>query len=181
MISFCTEGDLLSQWRGYGNAEASFAIGFNMKKLMKCINSNLFSLQSCRYLSVEQHNEIVDEFTDKVLYQIKQEGELPEAGTLLNAFLEIATTLKYDCFKEENEWRLVSSVLNENELEFRVCRSSIIPYYPLKINLSSISEIIIGPCKHQYPLLLSVSQLADKVTKGHTISVKESQIPYRPI
>jgi len=53
--SFCREGDLLSQWRGYGNQGKGYALGFDLKALTKIAKNEKFVLWPCVYDERLQH------------------------------------------------------------------------------------------------------------------------------
>jgi hypothetical protein len=48
VVCFCTNGDLLSQWRGYSGGSCGYSIGFNIEKLKNLVKSANF-LGNCIY------------------------------------------------------------------------------------------------------------------------------------
>jgi hypothetical protein len=180
VVSFCLNGDLLSQWRGYGTPDSAYSIGFNREKLMDTLKPVPFNLYRCEYLNKAKYKERIRKFITEVINDSKQKRELPNAGELIDKFTTMAATMKLDHFQEENEWRLVSTMLSDYEFEFRVGKSMIIPYHPIHFDMSCISEVVIGPSKYQKLALNAVNLLINKFAdETHPcIRIRESSIPY---
>ena len=54
VASFCENGDLLSQWRAYGNSGNGVALGFSGKTLRQLSNAGLIHLWKCIYNKQQQ-------------------------------------------------------------------------------------------------------------------------------
>ena len=86
------------------------------------------------------------------LKSVSDQLELRENNLLMepphmNTVFEIAATTKLDCFKEEQEWRLLSKTplpATDANYSFRPGKSTIIPYYSFQLDLSLITQITIG-------------------------------------
>lgn len=182
VCSFCTNGDLLSQWRGYGVPGSAYSIGFNREKLLESIKSHPFELKRCTYYDPTEYRKTVQEFIMHVIEESRNKDDMPE--DFIGRFIRMASSIKLKCFEEEDEWRIVSYEplsFSDDRFDFRVGESMMVPFYSLPIDLSSIVQIIIGPCPHPEPSKASIDGLAhkfglDEVQKGQ---VKISQIPYR--
>lgn len=113
---------------------------------------------------------------------------------LARRLLQIGQGFKHHGFREESEWRVISSVtpitkqgmppIPLRDLKFRVGKHMIIPYTEFKLtdeenpNLP-IEEIIVGPTPHEALARASVEALLS--TKDlPSCKVKPSLIPYRP-
>ena len=165
VASFCTKGDLLSQWRGYGIPGPVYAIGFDRKKLINKIRPYSFSLRKCKYYSSSDYKIDIHLHVEKYFLN-KRNNSNSECSNFSDEFTqEKAVTMKYDYFEEEKEWRIISvKPLKSNDAKagFRGGKSVIIPYYAVPINLDSIVEIIVGPCPHQNLAIESVWGLSFK-------------------
>ncbi|MBN2240655.1 MAG: DUF2971 domain-containing protein [Dehalococcoidales bacterium] len=179
IVSFCTNGDLLSQWRGYGSFGSAYSVGFDKKKLMDSLKLLPVDLYPCNYFNTTTYKTTLDRFITGILEKSIENQGLPEIESLTNQFVKLASTMKLDCFREENEWRLVVSNLEDGDFKFRTSRSMIIPFYPIKFDISAISEIVVGPSYHQNLALRSVHLLTNKIFSNHRVTTRKSTIPYR--
>lgn len=185
IASFCEEGDLLSQWRGYGNQGKGYAIGFNLDKLTRIAKNQAFVLWPCVYNPILQ-SELVDylieswcsDFFDS---KVKHEDMMTIVHT---GVCQLAPILKDESFSEEKEWRLVSPVLSDRSplFAFREGAYSLIPYLNFKIIDSQgkdcIERTTVGPSPH---MGLARSSLASFFLSCRlpTVDIVESKIPFR--
>lgn len=178
VVSFCMEGDLLSQWRGYGTPGSAYSIGFNTSKLVENQKSLFSRLYRCQYFDKESYYQKIDNLISEVFEQSLTNIE--HGNHFIAEFLNLAISMKFQCFQSENEWRLVSRPINfdDGRLSFRVGKSMIIPYLPIPIDLSSIEEINIGPCQHPDLARIAIRDMAFKFGLSNA-EIKNSQIPYR--
>ena len=109
------------------------------------------------------------------------------AHSLSNEFMislfAIAPMLKHDSFKEEKEWRIVSSNLRtEPDIKFRTNESNIIPYIEMALdkNESEIAfrKIFIGPASNNEYSKETVLQLLRK-NRIPENNIRFSSAPYR--
>ncbi len=182
VASFCTKGDLLSQWRGYGIPGSAYSIGFDRENLVKTIGSHPFKLRRCQYYTPNSYQEKIHQFISEIINEAKTKNDIPE--DFIGKFLNMAATMKFECFQEEEEWRIVSlSSLNftDEKFNFKTGKSVVIPYYSLPLDLSSIVEIIVGPCQHPKLAEDAIYGLAHKFNLKNVLlgKVYISQVPYR--
>ena len=182
LIPFCTSGDLLSQWRAYRTNGSAYAFGFDSLKLLETIANYPFTLIQCEYLEEEEYQRRIEEFVKDVISRALIKNHPP--GDFIETFVNTASEMKLSCFKEEDEWRLVSwRPLNSNDdrFRFRHGKSVVIPYYSLPLDLSSIVEIIVGPSPNPELAKDAVEGLASKYDLAAVRSkggVKLSKITY---
>lgn len=179
VASFCTDGDLLSQWRGYGVPGSAYSIGFDTKKLVETVNSYSFELRCCQYYDPEAYQQKIQKFILEVLDEAIRSHNMPE--DFIGKFVKMAAKMKFKCFKEEDEWRIVSwkpLSFTDERFNFKSSKSIVVPYYSIPLDLSSIVEIIIGPCQRPELAQDAIHGMAYKF-KLENIQVKTSQIPYR--
>lgn len=179
--SFCEGKDLLSQWRGYGLPRSPCSIGFDSKKLREVTCGLNIELKPCDYFNRTGYRRKITEFVDNSLHEVTTSPGIQRS--FIEKLVKLSLTMKLDCFRDEREWRIVSSTpLNSARLEFRIRNSLIIPYFPLPLgDLSSIVELCIGPCPDPELAKDAIYTLAYRydlksVLKG---KVSNSQIPYR--
>jgi hypothetical protein len=198
--SFCEKGDLLSQWRGYGSYSSACSIGFNTKMLENLIIDNKipFKLNKCTYSCDSRYKRTIMKYIDEEIYNAENNyddkqklisADKPIRKIFIEEFIEKVSLMKLNCFKEESEWRLISTELiryDDKKTNYRTGKTTIIPYYTIPLgNLSSIKEIIIGPNQNYELTKNSVLGLAVKnsmLSNNFTPSnIKISKIPYRSI
>jgi hypothetical protein len=161
VVSFCPDGDLLSQWRGYGQS-GGYAIGFDAN-ILKGLTTKDITLAPVVYESKLQDQlirELIGRWRD--LFHDSEPGEFDKQVRRLGAFVFaqafsfLAATFKSIGFREETEWRLVyrRQVLVQDDTALKVGfreRKGMVAGYT-RIPLPSITEnggpvrrIVMGP------------------------------------
>ncbi len=161
---FTSNGDLLSQWRGYCPPNQGVSLGFNAGRICDSAERQSFAVCKCLY-DREQHENIIE----TVLKSIDDAASRPDAKNseahhtecFFNLFNEradsladICISIKNPAFVEEAEWRLVSPrykfpEIREN-IQFRAGKTSLIPYIPFSLPITpggclDMRHSIIGP------------------------------------
>ena len=145
-MSFCKEGDLLSQWRGYGK-ENGISIGFNAKELeqknliLNCREQEL-QAEGSRYSEIENdrrsrmqlqeviyQNEIKNDYLKDMISFGLENAEMfctdgtyrPEyvANQILDLLFAVCPIFKNGAFFSEEECRLIYVSHREQELKYR--------------------------------------------------------------
>ena len=214
-LGFClsAEDDLLSQWRGYANDAKGFSIGFSLDALKLACNQSsknnklknpLTTLQPIEYDEAKQ-KEIVKELYIPLKAELDtleqlQKHRNPTAAhkkqrsqcvSLLSSLLtdlpKISFSFKSKAFIEEQEWRLVSYLMdihldpkdNNALCNFRSKDDCITPFREFhfdKEDRSLITEVILGP-KNVTPIHVVESLL--KQAGYDNVEVKPSKASYR--
>lgn len=185
-LGFCLsqQKDLLSQWRGYADDGQGFSIGFSkayLKELsVKKSESNAeFNLYKVVY-EPEKHEEELRKVFERIKTDINSGCiEMPHIFfpnqtaanvgllsknwkyliSIVSEILPKLYILKNKAFIEENEWRLISYLLNDIEFfkehtkmitaKHRLAKNSLIPYQEIELeelnNMKRINEVYIGP------------------------------------
>lgn len=185
IASFCECGDLLSQWRGYGNQGKGYAIGFNLKNLTRTAKKQHFVLWPCVYSSSVQL-ELVSYLIDSWCLDFCKPGTSHEKMVQMidTSVCQLAPIIKDESFSEEKEWRLVSSTISQKSpgFAFREGEFSLIPYYNFSIidenGRHSINNIVVGPSPHMELAQNSLSTFLAAKKLG-AVEVKGSKIPFR--
>lgn len=186
LCSFSQVGDLLSQWRSYGD----YAVEFDRLELSKYLN-----LFDCVY-SEEQKHKQADEKVGEIFANFASGARahaIPERGSVEFAQDKLVSQcliFKSTYFDEEREVR--STVTKETfseDINYRVKGGILIPYVPYEFPLYCIKSIHIGPMANQQLAKESMQMFIDqllavsrkKVPHHFKIDVICSAIPYRPL
>jgi len=125
---FCEDGDLLSQWRGYGLGEGGIAIGFDTKKILPAIRETQGFLAPVIYNDEHQQliaaglvENIISEY-NAILQSRSIKDSSAHLADYLMAWGVFSTYLgplfKHRGFAEENEWRIIYRLKNLGEVQF---------------------------------------------------------------
>jgi len=184
VASFCTNGNLLSQWRGYGTFGSAYSIGFDVEEIEKSLPKNDFELSPCKYYTNQEYEEEIKRF---ILITMEESGKNKNATeNFVGRLIRKAALMKLDCFREEDEWRIVSWMprsYSAKEFNFRAGKSMLIPFYELSLNPLSIMEVIVGPTQHSDLTKSAIMGMSYKfgienISKNEK-NVKISGIPFR--
>lgn len=203
LASFSSEGNLLSQWRGYAADGMGYSIGVQKFRLP---DSNppdadkVLVLLECEYDKANFRIRVGTELSEVVTGFEKYVRTYCLDVTTFNDFLvksvgialrQVALLIprfKNEHFREEKEWRLVATPMPGHEkhvVQYRASDRGLIPYIPVDLadhnELLVLSDIFVGP--RQCPDA-SVKALADFLSSlgysGHDLA-RPSGIPYRGI
>ena len=194
LVCFCTSPDLLSQWRGYGQA-GGYAIGFSTEDL-----SELSFLQKVNYDPVSQ-SAILQEIARgwRAIFHNATGSDVAAAVchprrvqlSFAMALSRAVTTFKNKAFNEEKEWRLVQfrapMLTDVVSREFRHRNGMLLPYVPLsrpgedgQTQLLPITEVWIGPRSYGDIAGYALQQLlADVGYEKGNVRVRPSEVPLR--
>jgi hypothetical protein len=181
VASFSAAGNLLSQWRGYCPI-GGFSIGFDLQKL-RGLSKELYSHGTLVELSECVYDENEKATT---LAEIISESELHanDPDFLFGKISRIAPVFKDRSFCEEQEWRMVITLMNF-KLQFREGKTGTIPYYEVPLEQDSdvfpVTSITVGPTPNLSESLLAVELLLKKCHLYDHVQVSDSGIPYRDI
>jgi hypothetical protein len=158
-VSFCTDGDLLSQWRGYGDLGGGYALGFRPELLL---GAGIYERGPFRVL----RRVVYEEGEQRRLVEDCLRAAVQHVGAGADSafwqfFSEAIISFKDVAYTEEGEWRLVQfgralqggEVLWKHPVEFRDRKGKVVPYADLDLSGSRgpyagklpIREIVHGP------------------------------------
>jgi hypothetical protein len=192
VASFCSTGDLLSQWRGYSGGSYGVSIGFDADQLKQVALRKGFCLGKCIY-DREVQNRMISEVTETAIKRMLSHNDQHEktCRDFVGTLSRIAVLFKNDAFFEEDEWRLSFSTdtADQTDVRFRRGRSTLIPYVTLPFmqkRASLVDHVYIGPCpnmqlsQNSVAWLLSQSKLLNRSRPSKAVeAVRASQIPFR--
>lgn len=190
-VSLSANGDLLSQWRGYGSFGKGYAVGLKLAVGWP-------HPQIAQYYDVVHGDEGLADLAFDLLdlfvsaFDKWQDMMFDEWAYTLSV---LAKSFKDRSYSEEQESRLVCSYAgesnnlfqNELPLHFRAKGSDLIPYIPMSLNLLRetdkprlpIKRIVVGPGVDFERNAASISALL-KAHSYDDVIVEPSVIPFRP-
>lgn len=198
VASFCEDGDLLSQWRGYGASGSGVALGFFGQELAQINNSGWARLLRCVYQHKE-HDKIIYDLIDMLIraYDVvratnaspdwnKTKAASDLIGYFNTTFLRVAPVLKNNHFREEKEWRIVTIPRPCTDLNYHavVSDTRVSQYYELQFNAdahgnySFLRSIVVGPTADPHLIGDALHTLTIKNKIGIR-NIHFSQIPFR--
>jgi hypothetical protein len=191
---FSTDGDLLSQWRAYGNNGRGYAIGFDPRGIAGLAETPMMSLRRMTYGDGIE-GELVDDLFARFAPVIANHlGILDSTGwgtvhtrnwlsmRFGECLLGMAEEVKHAAFAEEKEWRLYG---RGQDVDFRVSLDRIVPYKQLDLTSHSrpgllpIGEIVIGPRLNYDEAVMSLMSYGSALGYGTGITFRQSRAPYR--
>ena len=193
--SFCEHGDLLSQWRWYGEGGRGVSIGVSSRVLRGMAHAAI-NLWQCVY-DAEAHRRLLLDLVDRLLdiyrsERARQGGTLTaeQKDTVLKqffvTFLQLAPIIKNPNFAEEREWRLVSSPVNLDDESYgvSVVGDRIMQRYELKFPRDTdgwcraIRRVVVGPTKDPELIGEAIAVLCHK-NRFECPTIAYSSIPFR--
>jgi hypothetical protein len=187
VFSLSNQNDQLSQWRGYCPSGNGVALGFHTGTLTAPLRATGALLLKCVYDRSEQM-ALLAELIDVAINNPPPPGENAAliAADFQRRFGIIASLIKHEKFREEDEWRVVTPwFAPERDVLVRPGKSMLIPFVELPIGVrepESISHpfarIVVGPTPHMQ-LAAAAAFLALRAAKLDGCGVVQSTIPYR--
>lgn len=124
----CEDGDLLSQWRGYGSSAGAFSLGFDLRAYSEGGMPPNTLLRKVVYSVTEQRAVVrraVEAWGHAVRAALEEADErrdvypYPALWVIQNLLLEPHLCFKDPAFREEHEWRLIKLVAAKEEVRAR--------------------------------------------------------------
>lgn len=193
VTSFCQEGDLLSQWRGYGANGGGYSIEFRTNALIALnIPWGRAGDDAMGYVSESSLHKVIYGLDDDLLEETAE--SIVNPGSFSSAMTNAVTALarfKNPAFKEEDEWRLIfASGTYYMPCMYRTSAAgAVVPYVQLHrfhwdrplepfAVPSAIKSVTVGPGPDQAMRRESVLQLLRQ--RGFMdVTVHCSKTPYR--
>ena len=197
--SFRSNGNLLSQWRGYSRLGKGVSLGFNPDSILHCAQRQGFQIGKCIYDCRQQEHlirQVVDAVESLAQLHDLQAGEEKSLGTttyhgvfqlIESDLLRIAAILKHPSFREEEEWRIVSPVVTDfvkAPVLFREGASMLVPYIEFGLTAEphapiALEHLFLGPTPN---ITISMNSLTMYLAKNGIRpekGISYCQIPYR--
>jgi hypothetical protein len=181
---FCTSPNLLSMWREYARRGGGYCLGFDSNTLhglttegakggynhlVKIVYGEPDATVKCRL--------------DDIAKYITSD---PQRTMGLSYAHLLASKLKHESFKEENEWRVIVHDAKYSVVRFRQGHDNIIPYVELRKNIVagpdprlSLQKVVCGPTlRNDYELRKAAEWMLRRYGYDN-VAVESSGIPYR--
>lgn len=184
-LSNSKNGDDLNQWRSYCPKEGGFSIGFDYQRLVSIIDkSEGYTLKKCEY-DPEEKQKLINPLLDHIHNSFESDKDISTSlvwSFILVETISFSTFIKHTSFKDEQEYRVIKSGINDDKVNHCEGKSMIIPYVEFspmdENNKLPIRKIIVGPTPHPELSKLSVQSLLE--SKGYEgVEVETSNIPFR--
>ena len=195
--SFRSNGNLLSQWRGYSRHGRGVSIGFTPEYIVEAACNQDFQIGKCIYDNKSQQ-ELISQVVDEVeilaadparaYSQESGNGSYHEVFKVIERdLLRIAAVLKHPSFREEEEWRVISPVITDyvnTEVRFREGISMLVPFIDFglpKRNGSPIAleHLFLGPTPNINISMNSLNMFLSKKSIKPSKGISYCQIPFR--
>ena len=194
--SLTENGNLLSQWRGYCPHGRGVSLGFDAGFFKMVVSAAGYSMGRCIY-DYPKQDEICAKVITCVLDLCKEKGPGHSAHTsqslwplftqVEGSILKIAAVMKHPSFKEEEEWRCVSELVNnfrEEEIFYRPAATMLIPYKKLPLpainDALAVQTVFVGPTPTPNLSISSIGKyLSRHANSSHQRFIIASGIPYR--
>jgi len=188
----CVDGDLLSQWRGYGAIGGGYALGFDVALLKEIGQRQRYDLYKVVYAVNDQRQRLERALNEQLNVMRGTPGArvssdvMAFAGEVLSSLVQ----LKHPHFQEEREWRTValassldSKVDDEGgAIEVRQDGTRLVPYRILSLVGKGLDfplrRIVIGPRDHADLAHRALRLLLDRHGLER-VEVVRSEIPLR--
>lgn len=141
IVSFCEEGDLLSQWQGYSEG-SGYALGFDSDELIKSLKQTGTGL---RLEKVQYGENGVNMYSDLIKSEISKKGSMPPDlnDKDIRRLLKEAGRCKHPAFRAEQEWRIISD--GSQDVEVRTRSNALLPFVKVDFSRAALNEVRIGP------------------------------------
>ncbi len=151
---FSKDGDLLSQWRAYGNNGKGISIGFEFSDLTDSFDKYLTGThieydETTQIESIKEYINLIIEFYKKIEDNYDWNGQDFDnlvAKLIITFFNNVIYSFKHPSFIDEREYRLQLEIDNKMynkddiDLKFRATENLIIPYTIIKNSYASYLE-----------------------------------------
>ena len=169
IVSFSEHGDDLNMWRCYASEGNGVAIGLDQTEIESAADyTNNCQFDKCEYVSLEELIEILKKKNIEEL--LKMEDIKPLAQLIRNM-------LKYKdkSFVSEAEWRIHDFNIETN---FRVSNNLIIPFREIRVPVSAIQTIVIGPkCEYDRNSFSIGRFLKSRLPSTQDVQIIKSSVP----
>lgn len=199
VTSFCRDGDLLSQWRGYGAFGSGFALGFDFGKPPPIQMAWLIEVLYDRKPLEDAVDQILGIFSDFLAAKASSKWVMEEVVDFFPETLHVLwLAFKHPAYREEHEVRLLAhrsskaeyrqkDAVSFGKVHYRASGADIVPYLEVGMSFPDdepvphlpLRQIIVGPGvrfdRNQEALQQMLSDLGYE-----DVEVVPSKVPFSP-
>jgi DUF2971 family protein len=197
VTSFCENGDLLSQWRGYGETAGGFSIGVSFDTMCDLGGAGL-NFFVCRTIySRDKQQEVIDTIIQMTIDGLKRlttgmagdaaASSIRQCCKVFQSSLWMMLVLfKNPAFEEEREWRAIRAVAPDLPAVIKH-RGQSVPYLELTFQGSPWRRGGRIPIRHVYHGPTADPHVVEEMkhllsSQGHEqVTIDASQIPLRQV
>ena len=164
-------GDL-SMWKMYGDNFRGALIKFDCNSLIEVASNNGFIVEECKYLNFTELRKLITG-----LNRIKPSNQ----QQFLQQLLHLSSLVKYSVWGHEREFRIIKTAPS-NQVLFKTTPRGIIQYVELKVPVSCVKAIMIGPKCDPSVTLSSLNTLKNRINSVSQIAnfnIKQSTLLIR--
>ena len=162
-----THNGKIPMWKMYGDGGNGGILKFNYRKLKSFCDSKGFLLNECIYFNDKEMTECARIERDKIKQlKDKHQQHFEMKRILLKAFY-----YKDICWKDEDEYRITAQSSN-------YCRDVPKPYFEIKIPISCLTGIIIGPSLKKMDQKREIEDIVKKINQIINNKEKEIKVYY---
>ena len=193
LTCFCTEPDLLSQWRGYGTASGRFCIVFDPEQLYNATPTPAHTYFGRVIYQRQEQIGAISKIIDRALDAVSEAAQLDEpeqkacakgiCNTVFEKLIGTMCLFKHRGFHEESEWRAVHWLQDIEAVGFEARYNGIRPFIEMFRGSGSpptlpVLEIVVGSSGVGAQGRKSVEMLLER--RGYRgVRVSDSDVPYR--
>jgi hypothetical protein len=196
---FCSEPDLLSQWRGYGDGSGRYSIGFATSDIGDVGGAQTHLIRVIYNEDEQLHlmRELVKRWRLMYVESLDEDSRTKnhvEAMLFAQMLAWLAVSFKHKGFEEEREWRIafirtrLPELLPEEtfEFHFRAMAGMSTPYVkfaPVNADgtkgLLPIQSVRVGPNRYPELAMSGIWHLLSKHRPDANINIEKSMTPLR--
>lgn len=193
--SLSAQYDLLSQWRGYGKKYKSVCIGMDVDELMAGASScNWFIFLRKVIYDSRKQTEIIKNYIDKICDIVRNNPLDFNNPNYMKTFkhkvdlglIIFALCFKEKCWKEEDEWRLMTvhhstKNGNSNDICFKENDYGLVPYIKIPVSknnsaFDTIKRVILPKSEMFIRAKKSLDMFFSQKKKNHNVKIEKSKI-----
>lgn len=191
IVSFSHKRDFLPMWNTYSCGGKGVCLCFNnWEYAVKGINVDIqgrLHASDVTYGKVDEsvYNVVYQKYKEQLVKCSSMEKE-EQKRALLNLFITLAIAAssyhKHTAYEYEEEVRLIIAKGEGDNVKHRISRHGrLIPYVEVPVNLSYLSQVIVGPCADSPSVVRELKYLFRQYKGNEKDFIVPSDVPYREV
>lgn len=195
-VSTSAHNDSIPMWAMYGDGGHGVAMGLDISNLYKrgknekgiknLVNPDeVHALKIVQELSLDHpaviySMNIYKKYLEKVS-QMSDENDIlkQKINALYDMSVYASALVKHPAFKFEREWRIIETSKKSNDIHYKTnAKGELIPFIEIRIPISKLSRLVIGPCCDNPFQKRTIEELLRKIGMKNC-KVIQSKVPYK--